>query len=432
MNIKDSKRNVFTTIGAYTSYIQNTNNKSPKSIDTFTSINNKNDIVPFLLDILKSLVGSVGLKDLIGNLFTEFINNVEPQLKNLLKKQMIQYNSSDPLPNNFKSTGSGIIIPLKKIDIYGKLKTSPNSEVGKLLYNNSKPNFDSIVYNAIKNGSTETYLGFLEVRYDSSTDGVILKSSSTASSKTIGNWYNDYIDDTSIIHKKEFMTNVMNSIYGTTTNIQKKSIDEVFKELQVDKTLENLIDNDDDSFDLSQKDIDDLLQKSKEMVEGVVYYDMGCGLISASLPMSGMTNVINQISNSNDPYAVGNAVDATVDQSTASDAVAKENKQTIKDGFFQRLIKIITLMLTKIMTTSIEIKTLMIINSILQGGDGSGDFKNNKAVIKCLVKEAMKLIIEYIFKIVVTLMVAFLVPIVKKIIIEKINQYIGVIKSLIA
>jgi hypothetical protein len=235
------------------------------------------------------------------------------------------------------------------------------------------------------------------------------------------------------------MTNVMNSIYGSVTKEQKKSVDKVYNELQIDKGIENLIDNNDDSFELSQNDKDALLQKANELVNGVVYYDMGCGLMGASLPMSGMTNVISQISGSTDPHAVGNAVEATVDQSTVNvQPTANENKQTVKDGFFQRLIKLIALMLTKATTTSPQIKAILALVSAFQNNgtpttdDGLNDLKNNKTMISCLVKEAMKLIVEYIFKLVVTYMVAFRASIIKKIIMEKINQYIGVIKSLIA
>jgi hypothetical protein len=432
MNIKDGKRGIFTTIGAYTSYNENMRQKTPKPIDGYTSINSKNDIVPFLLDILKSLVGSVGLKDLLGQLFTDFIDNAEPQLKTMVKKQLIQYDSESQLPASFKNTGTGVKIPVKKLDSDGYLKAKRNTEEYDLLHDGGANNFNNTLSNTIATQSTRTYNG-IEMTYDPVNDDVTFKAAAAVSEKTIGQFFSDYVDNTTLVNRKEFMTSVMNSIYGTLTKGQNRSVDGVYKEQQVDKAIENLIDNDNDTFELSDKEKEDLLQKSNELVSGVVNYDMGCGVLSASLPMSGMTDLISQISGSTDPFLVGNAIDATVDQSTTGD-VAEENKQTVKDGFFQRLIKLITLMLAKVTSTSPEIKTLLALLGSFQGrspAEGLDYLKENKTMIKCLVKEAMKMINEYIFNIVVSNMMKFLTPIIKKIIIEKINYYIGIIKSLI-
>jgi hypothetical protein len=434
MNVKDSKRGIFTTIGAYTSYVDNMRQKTPKPVDGYSSINNKNDIVPFLLDILKALVGSVGLKDLIGQLFTDFISNVEPQLKTMVKKQLIQYDSESQLPGNFKSTGTGVKIPAKKLDSDGYLKAKRNTAEYDLLHDGSATNFNNVLSNAIATQSTQQYNG-IDMTYDPVNDDVTFRASAGISNKTIGQFFSDYVDNTTIINKKEFMTGVMNSIYGTLTKEQKRSVDGVYKDQQVDKAIENLIDNDDDSFDLQDKEKEDLLKKSKEMVDGVVNYDMGCGMMPASLSMSGMTDLISQISGSTDPFLVGNAVEATIDQS-ATGEVAEENKQTVKDGFFQRLIKLITMMLAKVTSTSPEIKTLLALLGSFQGrssdiAEGLDYLKNNKAMIKCLVKEAMAMINEYIFNIVVSNMMKFLTPIIRKLIMEKINYYIGMIKSLI-
>jgi hypothetical protein len=211
-------------------------------------------------------------------------------------------------------------------------------------------------------------------------------------------------------------------------------VDAVYNEQLIDKSIENLIDNDDDSFEISDKEKDSLLERSKELINGVVNYDMGCGIMTASLPMSGMTITISQISGSSDPFVVGNVVEATIEGSTTGE-VAAENKQTVKDSFFQRLIKLITLMLAKATSTSPEVKMLLALSASFQqrnNEEGLDYLKSNKTVIKCLVKEAMNKINEYIFNFVVSRMISFLAPIVKKLIMEKINYYIGLIRSLIS
>jgi len=79
MGLIDDKKNVFTTIGAYTSLAEE--NDLSDLTNIFTSINNKQDIVPFLLDVLKVVVGTTALEQLTGELFTNFADSVEPTLK---------------------------------------------------------------------------------------------------------------------------------------------------------------------------------------------------------------------------------------------------------------------------------------------------------------------------------------------------------------
>ena len=266
MSLSDSKKNVFSKIGSYTSIIQTIDKTNTTNL--FPSINNKKDVIPFLLDTLKVIVGTVALQELTGELLTKFIDGIEPKMKDALKKQATQFNSGINLPTAFSVTGYQI--PVKNIDVYGKLKTNPDSKVGSLLYEKIKPNFDNSLYSAIKNEST-TSIGGLNMTYSSITDKITLKGDPAA---TIGTWTNKYIDSLTIIDKKEIISNVMNKIYGSITNGQNKTVDEVYQELVVDKLIQQLIDDDNDTFELSPNDNDELLTKANEMVNGVVNYDI--------------------------------------------------------------------------------------------------------------------------------------------------------------
>jgi hypothetical protein len=71
MGLLDQKKNIFTTIGAYTSMAQS--GSMPDTTNIFPSINNKKDIVPLLLDVMKVVVGTDALQQLTGQLFTKFV-----------------------------------------------------------------------------------------------------------------------------------------------------------------------------------------------------------------------------------------------------------------------------------------------------------------------------------------------------------------------
>jgi hypothetical protein len=287
------------------------------------------------------------------------------------------------------------------------------------------------------NDGTEIVGATTIVKYNATDDTLIFKEN-PALGTTIGEWVSAFIDDITIINKKEFLTKVMDSIYGSVTATQGKSIEETFEELKIKQLVNQLID-DNDSFEITQDELDGLLQQAQALVDGVVYYDMGCGLIGAVLPISGMTSLIAQISGSTDSFVVGNAVEATVDNSVieGNEGATTENKQTIKDGFFQKLIRVITQALAEAMTTSPQMRVLFAIISAFQNngvtkiGNPKDDLKNFKVLLNCLIKDVMKMINEFIFNLVVSYLLALIAPIIKKVIKEKINQYIRILKSLV-
>jgi|GEM_PF-1708715 len=441
MSLSDNKGNVFTTIGAYTSLNQEQKPRRPTNL--YPSINNKSDIVPFLLDVLKTIAGSEILKTVIGEMFTKIVDSSEPKLKIALKKQFIHSNSGEPLPPAFIS--NGITIPVKSIDSTGKYKVNKNSSEGSLLYNTSVPNFDSSAHDAILNSGTNIQYNNMLIKYIPESDSFNIKPTTISSSSNIGDYFSNYIDNALILDKKSIISNAMNRMYGTLTNNEDKTEQQTYDELQVEKMLEQLL-NDDDSFKITPKDYADLQQKAHEMTMGVINYDMGCGILSTQLSYNDFYGLVASISGSTDPFVVGNAVEATINQSAANSdgnsgsnnsETTTENMQTIKDGFFQRIVNAITMSMLLAVTVAPQVRVLMAIMSSIENNGAllittpKEDMIRYKICIKCLSKEIMKIIAEFLFKLSVLYLTKLLKPIIKIIIKEKINQYIKIITGLI-
>lgn len=433
MALADDKKNVFTTIGAYTSLREEQD--LPELNNTFESINNNKDIGSFLIDVLGITVGTNALQNLTGELFTNFVDSAEPKIKSAIKKQFTNYNSGSDLPDSFKN---GTSVPAKDIDVRGKLKTNPSSEGGNLLYSEGNDNFDKKAYQAISNEGTDVQYNNLLINYDSSSDSFNFKPASN--SGTIGDWMNGYIDNTEFINKKEFITNTLDNIFGSVSSNQNKSIEELANEVELNKLIENAIAGD-NNFVLSEDELTDALNKAQELKNGSVNYDMGCGIVETKLPLSGMTDLVSQISNSTDPNAVGNTISDTIDKSfqpTNNEDTSDENNETIKNGFFNKLLEFIKLELVKVVTITPQSRMLFALsssfqnNGISQIGNPIEDLEKFKTLINCLIKEALSLLYEFIFSIITTFLVKLISPIIKKIIAEKINQYIAVIKSLVS
>jgi hypothetical protein len=433
MSLADDKRGIFNKIGAYTSLIES--GDVPEQTDLFSSINNKNDIVPFILDVLKTIVGTVGIKIAMGKLFTEVLDDVEPQIKTGLKKQFIQANASAQLPNSFKT--NGISVPVKQIDISGKFQVDSSSQSGSLLFGTGD-SFDKTARNAILNAGTPVNYKNMTLTYDDNTDEMQVKPISSFSGN-IGDFFGDYIDDAKIIDKTVITSAVLNAIYGTLSKDQGKSIEQQYEEEKSKAILENVL-NDDDSFVISPDRYDELQNRAKNIVNGTLEYDMGCGLMPVELGLDSLSSVMSVISGSTDPTQVADKIEETIDDSTSGNTdtqeLTEENRQTIKDGFFQRIINVFTTELLGAVTTAPQIRVLLGMSSALQNNGmvlldkPSEDMKNYKTMIKCMSKEIMKIVSAFLFALAITYLTKLLKPVITKVLREKINQYVGVIKSL--
>jgi hypothetical protein len=437
MALADDKRKVFTTISSYTSFMEQ--NKPVKSTDIFPSINNKKDVVPFLLDALKTIAGTDSLKGLIGSMITKVVASGETKIKEVLKKQFTQSNAGENLPTWFKD--DGINIPVSSVDIAGKLKQAPDSDVGKLMYQKAF-DVDRLFYDSIMNaGATVSFVGLnVDCKYDENGDSFNIKPPASFNGN-IGQFFINYIENTQLVDPNEIVTNVMDSIYGTLRAKTKKTQAQVLQELQYSKILEQVM-NDDDSMIILPKDYEELQHRALELSQGIVNYDMGCGLMPASLSFASLSGLNTTILGSTDPFLIGNAIENTIGESTSgnttTEAVSAANKETIKDGFFQRLIKIFVEQMTFAGTLQPQIKMILSIMSAFQH-DGvvviteaaTEYMKQFKIFMKCMVKDIMNMIAEYIFTLAIGYLIALLQPVIKKILKEKINQFMLIIKSLV-
>lgn len=432
MGLIDNKRNIFTTIGAYASLQES--GTLPDPTNTFPSINNKKDIVPYLLDVMKVVVGSIALQELTGKLLTDLTPKMDASLKEGIKNQNVQSNAGSPLPSKF--INDGYEVKIIDIDTQGKLKTPPKSIEGSMLYSNDKKNFDNVLYDVISLGSA-VFGGILLMTYNQSTDSINFKPTPAfAASSNIGDFLNGFVDQMELVNQKEFATNVTNLFYGTLTSNQNKTVEQIAQELAMMKLIEQLI-NDNDSFWISPEDYDAILKKAQELVNGITYYDLGCGIMEVKFPLSGMTKLISSISGSTNPFFVGNQLADSIAQSTANTPeITDENKQTIHDNFFQKLIDLISQTLALAVTTSPQIRALLAISSaftnadVPQIGNPLDDLKKYKIFLKCNLNVIMALINKFIFDLVISVLVTLLDPIIRKIIREKINQYVKQLKSL--
>lgn len=432
MGIIDNKRNVFGQIGSLNSIKDNTN--LPKPNDSISSINNTKEIVPFLLDLLVVMVGSEKLKSTVGELMTGFVRSVEPKLKAELKNQTIDFNSDQTLTPSFNTTG--IQVPATDIDTSEKLKTDPASQQGGLLYSNEPNDFDVKSRSAITNEGTEVTINNMKTKYDSSSNSFTYKP--TNPSQTIGDFTNDYIDGLTIINEKEFTSKVINKIFGTIDTNQDKTQNQLIAEAKLDKSIQKLIDEE-ESIEISDDELRQIEQDAQKRLEGIQDVDVGCGVLVNTVTLDSLENMISITTGSTDPLTVGNAyldlVKGGFDPEDENQA--KEDGETIKDGFFKRLIDAIVNILVSLVISPPQIRALFAMTSAFKNngipdiGDPIDDLVKRRKLADCLSKQAKALINEFLFNLIKQEMMNLIIPVSKLILKEKINQYLQILRSLI-
>ena len=439
MSLIDEKQDIFTQIGALTSIAGEV--ELPDPTNSLSSINNTNEIVPFLLDMLTVLTGSESLKTTVGEIMTGYINNVEPTLRNSLKQQFTTFNTDLPLPSGF--TGNGYTFKMSLIDIKEKLKNDPNSQVGSLLYNNVVNDFDNKLYEAIVLPGVAITFDVITLTYNDIDDSVTIKPVNP--SQTIGEFTSAYIDSLNILNEKEFISKFIDLLFGTITTNEDKTLDKVIDEEKYALTVQKIIDEEED-ISITDDELKDLQQVAEDKLIGIEFYDVGCGLIPNNITLDNLESLISGTTGSSDPLTVGDAYvntliqgfdDANSTGSTATSDVAEENANAIKDGFFKRLINSIVNILVEAVTSPPQIRALIGMftgfknNDIPELGNPIDDIVNNRNLIDCLSKSTRDTINEFLFNLVKKELIKLIVPISKIILKEKINQYLGIIQSLI-
>jgi hypothetical protein len=431
MGVIDKKRDVLNTIKSY-HVLKDDISRLDTDLDINVSPNNSKEIVPFLLDLLTTLIGTEVLERAVGELMTDFLRKVEPELKTSLKKQFIGFNSDTPISD--VGFDSGFSMPVKDVDSFRKLNTDKSTQVGSLLYGDNLESFDNKARDAIIASGTDVTTGNITVNYNESTDTFLYKPTNT--SQTIGDFTNDYIDGLTLIDEKEFTSSIVNEIFGTISTNQNKTQSQLLLEEKLNNVVQKIID--DEEPIINENELAKLNNLAEQKKDGVSYVDVGCGILNSTVSLDDLDTLISTTSGNTDPLTVGRAYStAMLGGFNDKQNTADENALTIKDGFFKRLINAIVKILVNAVTVTPQIRTLIGIttafknNGIPDLGDAVDDINKYLDLITCLSNEAKASINEFIFNMVKKEIMDLVIPVSKKILKEKINSYLRVLKSLI-
>jgi F0F1-type ATP synthase assembly protein I len=258
MNVISKKKEVFGKIGAVKTLTEGL--PKLKLSSSFASINNSGDVISFLTDLVKTLVGFEALVSSVIDTITHSLPRIEKEVKKALKvelKNIVSCGVNPSLPSWMKSTGPGINIQVKKIDFADILRTDPNSVAGQLIYNDittplvNSTDFNTFLYGVIQDEGIEySWKNIITFKFVAngapfgfSNNSLIIKADQAYDNKTLTDLNNDFIDSLILFNSDNVVNKVMDIIYGTISSTIGKSLKQLESESQINTIIDKMVTN---------------------------------------------------------------------------------------------------------------------------------------------------------------------------------------------
>lgn len=438
MSLKDKKQKVFAEIAAaktLTNDLVALRNQLVGQIsgliNSFPSLNNGNDIILFLTDLLKSLIGQQEFINVIVETLTKYLDKFEQALKKIIKtvlKEIISCSLSPSIPSYLKSTGSGIIVRVDKIDFFDMLKTDPSTPIGGLIYDDittpltNSSDFNTFLYGVIQDTPvTHTWKGILSFTFYQNGSGTIpnnsllIKTNPAYDNKSIVNLNDDYIDSIKLIDAKKFVNQLIDILFGSISVQQNKTR----KQLQTEAEINDIIDRlanananteiSDDFFNFTNAEVARQEEIADNRRNGIIKVKTSTEF-DATMPVGFLTDFTNNYNLTStlvqQRSLIANTLNSMSDN-LASQTPNSEDKQTIKISFAIDMIRNLIKSLANILISPKIIIIFLINFKILYGPtaeytDAKDFIKKNKklfnVLFKMLEKEIVKLLMSYVMK----------------------------------
>jgi hypothetical protein len=430
MSTIDNKKKIFGNIAA----LKTVSGGLPQltTSSSFPSINNGGDSITFLCDLLKSLIGYDELKKTITNTLAYNSKNIELEIKNLLKtelKSIVSCGVNPSLPEFIRSDGNGINIKVNRVDFTNLMLIDPKSEIGNTLYNDfnvqnliNSTDFNTFLYQTIQNnGTEENWKNILNFKFDSvdvnglnPNNSLTIKANELYDSKTLTELNNNYIDSISLFNVENIFTNLVDTIFGSISNVARKSLKQLEMDAKINTVINKITNSEiddqitDSYFNFSNNENNfiefnaKLRQKGQKIINtnGQILANVPFGIVqNSNLRIKSAQTVIEQ------KNAISKSIEDIGNQLTLFNTDPVDD-ESVKLNFIQDLID----NLIKILVNSIlspKVIMIFIINfKIIYGekedfSDPIDFFKKNKVLVKNIIKRIKPIIIRILLKIAV-------------------------------
>lgn len=421
MSVRDKKQKVFGEIAAAKTLT--TGLPKLKNTNSFPSVNNGNDIILFLSDLVKSLVGQKEFVNVIVETLTKYLDKIEKGLKKTIKttlRNMISCGINPSIPDFLKSTGSGIIIPVDKIDFFDQLKIDPNSSVGRLYYTDitqvltSSSDFNTFLYGVIQDPNvTHTWQNILTVNFQENGSGtipnnsLIIKAHSSYDNRSINKLNDDYVDSLTIIDGKDVINKLIDLLFGSISFQTNKTRQQLEKEAEINDIIDRLANADindeinDDYFIFTNAEVARQQETANNRRNGIIKVKTETEF-NAIMPIEQLNTFTEEYNQSatlvEKRTTITNSINSMADN-LAEQTPENQDKQTVKISFVSDMIKSLIKSIANIIISPKIIIIFLINFKIVYGLDAeyadAKDFiKKNRNLFTSVFKDITQIIVS--------------------------------------
>jgi len=402
-----------------------------KLSSSMPSINNNGDAITFLTDLIKVLVGFQALVTTVVETLTNSLPKIELAIKKALKielKSIVSCGVDPSIPSWIQSTGTGIVIEVRKIDFLDMLRTDPNSVAGRLMYNDvttpltSSTDLNTFLYEVIQN-PTVTYqwpqlnpilnITFNELGTGGNPNNTLTITATPAyNTQTLTDLNNDFIDSLQLLNSANVLNKIMDIIYGAVSSVAGISQKVLETEQKINGIVDKMVNNvnegpiNDSAFSFSNEETLKQQAEAAARKRGVKNIKT-TNDIPSSVPISSLTNYNQQLSTATSLIQTKNVISSNLNNMANLSVINVPNPVDIassKLNFIQQIITSIIKSIVGIILSPKVILVFLINYKIVYGqtatfSDPIDFIRRNKN----LINEIMKVISVELIKILLTI-----------------------------
>jgi hypothetical protein len=427
MSVLDKKRKVFGGVAAARTLTEGM--PKLKLSSSFPSVNNKGDSITFLTDLIKSLIGYAALVKAVVDILTHSIEEIEIEIKKALKtelKSIVSCGVDPSLPAFIKSTGTGIVIEVKKVDFLDLLKTDPNSVSGKLLYDDVTPvltdstDFNTFLYGVIQgDGTTYTWKNILDVTFVSldgtgvnPNNSLIIKANPSYNSKTLNDLNNNFVDSLKLFNTEHLVNKIIDTIFGSISFSLKKTRKQLEAEGKINAVVDKIVTSetsetvDDTYFTFDNDEISAIQSQADDRKRGIIKLKTS-KTVNASVPEDSLTAFNTEMGTAVTVQQKKDVLTSNLDKMADENAKNSSNpadKQSIKLNFIQQIVNTLIKAIVGVILSPKVVMIFLINFKIVYGPtatftDGVDFIKKNKQLIKNIIKKITTMIVKLLIAI---------------------------------
>lgn len=401
-----------------------------KLLSSFDSIKSKSrNIIPFLLDLIKTLDGVKKIEDIFDEIIRS-LDEVEKEIKSALYevlKNIYTCNFDGTIPT-WLTDGSFQITP-KTIDPLNLFRVNPTTPVGVMLYDN---NLNSFLFDVLQ-GSAGVWSSLVYFEY--LPNGKIQIRVQNPN-QTIDEFLKTYLNSLVLFPKENIFAKFMDNLFGKISDLADFTKDDIEAELKVQRIIDNMLDadedplkiiNDDSYFFFDMNTLREIEEQADMKARGVNVVNMSCGLVEVSITEEELINSVANITGSTELIVIKEEILLLTNNAINRSTINDEDKKTSRDFFIVEFLTSLPKIFMSILLSPKIILLLIIMHrlttTIVSELDAIELIKAHKQTFIKLAKKVLAPVVKRMFKVVLKSVSSLTGQITSSMVLEKLNLF---------